>query len=100
MSGSVIQYEDLELQGAMKDHYIVVGYETSPKIIYHLNQVKGIVTEFGGMLCHAAIVAREFGIPCVVGVRGAMEVLQTGDVITVDGSQGLVFKGDEHGTLF
>jgi phosphohistidine swiveling domain-containing protein len=52
--------------------------------------VSGLVVERGGMLSHGAIVAREFGIPCVVGVRGATERIQSGSTITVDGDAGRV----------
>jgi len=50
----------------------------------------GVVTELGGALSHAAIVAREFGVPSVVNVPGVMRLVRTGDVIRVDGDQGTV----------
>jgi pyruvate,water dikinase len=46
--------------------------------------------EMGGPMSHGAVVAREYGIPAVVGVSGAIERIQTGQQITVDGSQGIV----------
>ena len=49
-----------------------------------------VVTETGGVLSHAAIVARERGIPAVVGVPGAMTRLRDGEYVTVDGSAGVV----------
>ncbi|MFE4196045.1 PEP-utilizing enzyme [Paenarthrobacter sp. NPDC056912] len=49
-----------------------------------------VVTETGGTLSHAAIVAREFGIPAVLGVRGAMELLTDGIPLSVDGTFGTV----------
>lgn len=52
----------------------------------------GIVTELGGPLSHAAIVAREYGVPAVVNVEGATLLLRTGDVIRVDGDRGTVEK--------
>lgn len=55
-------------------------------------KVSAIVTDIGAPLSHAAIVAREFGIPAVVGCGNATTVLKTGDVVTVDGSQGTVTK--------
>jgi len=54
-----------------------------------------IVTELGGPLSHAAIVAREYGVPAVVNVGGATLTLQTGDLIRVDGDRGIVEKLDE-----
>jgi pyruvate,water dikinase len=56
--------------------------------------ISGLVIERGGMLSHGAIIAREFGIPCVVGVRGATEKIQTGATLTVDGDRGVVHVVD------
>ena len=50
-----------------------------------------LVMETGGVISHGAIVAREYGIPAVVGVRGATQLIKTGDEITVDGSTGKVY---------
>ncbi len=49
--------------------------------------------EMGGPMSHGAVVAREYGIPAVVGVTGAIEHIATGQQITVDGSQGTVTYG-------
>ncbi|HOS96413.1 MAG TPA: PEP-utilizing enzyme [Deltaproteobacteria bacterium] len=56
-----------------------------------------IVERRGGMLIHGAIIAREYGIPCVTGVPHAVELIRTGDVLTVDGYLGIVTIGE--GTL-
>jgi pyruvate,water dikinase len=50
----------------------------------------GVVTELGGPLSHAAVVAREYGIPCVVNVPGVTRILRTGDSVRVDGDRGIV----------
>jgi pyruvate,water dikinase len=50
----------------------------------------GVVTELGGPLSHAAIVAREFGVPSVVNVEGATRAIRTGDLVRVDGGTGVV----------
>jgi len=50
----------------------------------------GVVTEYGGMLCHSAIVSREYGIPCVVAVPGVLSRVRDGEPLTVDGSTGEV----------
>lgn len=55
-------------------------------------KVSAIITDIGAPLSHAAIVAREFGIPAIVGCGNATTVLKTGDVVTVDGSKGVVYK--------
>lgn len=54
--------------------------------------LSGVITEYGGALCHAAIVSREYGIPCIVGVRGAMEAIRDGDWITMDGATGTIYR--------
>lgn len=53
---------------------------------------KALVMEVGGSICHGAIVAREYGIPAVVGVKGAIGMIKDGDMITVDGDAGEVTK--------
>ena len=50
----------------------------------------GLVMEMGGMLSHGAVVAREYGIPAVVGVAGATDQIRTGQRVTIDGSAGTV----------
>jgi len=58
---------------------------------------KALVMEVGGSICHGAIVAREYGIPAVVGVKGATTLIKDGDMITVDGDAGTVAKTDKTG---
>jgi pyruvate,water dikinase len=53
-----------------------------------------LVTDGGGMTCHAAIVSRELRIPCVVGTREATKVLRNGELVTVDGHTGQILEGD------
>jgi pyruvate,water dikinase len=55
-------------------------------------QAAGLIVEVGGLLSHGSIVAREYGIPAVVGVTGATRTIRTGDRITLDGATGRVFK--------
>jgi len=52
--------------------------------------VKAIVTNEGGILCHAAIIAREFKKPCIVGTKIATQVLHDGDLVEVDANKGIV----------
>ncbi len=56
--------------------------------------LSGIVTEFGGILCHAAIVSREYGIPAIVNCHDAMEKIADGQTITIDGSTGEIELGE------
>ncbi len=50
----------------------------------------GLVTEIGGALAHGSVVAREYGIPAVVGMRGATQKIRTGQRLRVDGKRGVV----------
>jgi pyruvate,water dikinase len=72
---------------------ILVTEMTTPDFVPAMRRAVGIVTDTGGRTCHAAIVSRELGIPCVVGTATATSKLKTGQVITVDGSAGTVYQG-------
>lgn len=67
---------------------ILVSASITPDWLSVLKSAAGIVTEQGGMTSHAAIIARELGIPAVVGVTGATQLIQTGELVVVDGDQG------------
>jgi phosphohistidine swiveling domain-containing protein len=69
---------------------ILVTRFTDPGWTPVLGMVKGVVTEVGGMLSHAAVIGREYGIPAVLNVKDAMKLIRSGDVIEVDGSLGSV----------
>ena len=66
---------------------------TSPDWVPTMRRAAAIVTDGGGMTCHAAIVSRELGVPAVVGARNATTVLRDGELVTVDGAQGTVTEG-------
>lgn len=67
---------------------VLVARMTDPDWVPVMKKASAIVTESGGRTCHAAIVSRELGIPCVVGVEGAVKELKNGQEITVSASQG------------
>lgn len=77
----------------VKEGEILVTEMTTPDFVPAMKRAAGIVTDTGGRTCHAAIVSRELGIPCVVGTSTATAKLKTGQIVTVDGSKGLVYKG-------
>ena len=72
---------------------VLVAPMTSPDWVPTMRRAAALVTDGGGMTCHAAIVARELGLPCVVGARTATTVLHDGDLVTVDGAAGTVTAG-------
>lgn len=76
--------------GLSLDGEIMVARQTDPGWVVLFPSVGGLIIEKGSMLSHSAIVAREMGIPTVVGVRGATKILRTGDVVRLDGSSGVI----------
>ncbi len=75
---------------------ILVTKMTNPDMVVTMQKASAIVTDEGGLTAHAAIVSREMGIPCVVGTQEATIKLKEGEMITVDGFHGKVYKG-KHG---
>lgn len=71
---------------------ILVAPMTTPDYIIAIHKAAAIVTDEGGVLCHAAIVSREFGIPCVIGTKIATKILKDGDIVEVDATKGIVRK--------
>jgi pyruvate,water dikinase len=72
---------------------VLVTKMTDPDWVPYMKLASAIVTDEGGLTAHAAIVARELGIPAVVGTGNATQVLKDGIVVTVDGSRGVVMLG-------
>jgi pyruvate,water dikinase len=73
---------------------VLVAPMTNPDWVPTIRRAAAVVTDGGGMTCHAAIVSRELGVPCVVGARTATSTLRDGELITVDGAEGAVYAGD------
>lgn len=76
----------------MQPGAILVCPMTDPDYMPAIRQASAIVTDQGGLLCHAAIVARELQIPCVVGTEFATKILHDGDMVEVDAERGIVKK--------
>ncbi|RLF19763.1 MAG: phosphoenolpyruvate synthase, partial [Thermoprotei archaeon] len=72
---------------------ILVTKMTNPDWVPYMRLAGAIITDEGGMTCHAAIVSRELGIPCIVGTGNATKVLKTGATYTVDATRGVVYEG-------
>jgi len=72
---------------------ILVTEMTAPDWVPAMKKAKAIVADSGGMTCHAAIVSRELGIPCIVGSKNGTKVLATGMEVTVDAKRGVVYEG-------
>ncbi|MHC1580045.1 MAG: phosphoenolpyruvate synthase [Candidatus Alkanophagales archaeon] len=85
--------EDVSKLDEFKEGEILVTKMTAPDWVPAMRKARAIVTDDGGMTCHAAIVSRELGIPAIVGSKEATKVLRTGMEITVDATKGVVYKG-------
>jgi pyruvate,water dikinase len=72
---------------------ILVTVMTTPDMVPAMKRADGIITDEGGVTCHAAIVSRELGIPCVVGTGDGSKILKEKSIVTLDGSKGFVFEG-------
>ncbi len=72
---------------------ILVTTMTTPDMVPAMKRAAAIVTDEGGMTCHAAIVSRELGVPAIVGTKTATKVLKDGMIVTVDGEKGIVYEG-------
>ena len=70
-----------------KKDFILVATMTRPEIMQYLKKAKAIITDEGGITCHAAIVSRELKIPCIIGAKVATQVLKDGDYVEVDATK-------------
>lgn len=98
-SGKVKVVRDTTDLSGIDNETILVTEMTEPDWVPALRNAAGIVTDFGGRTCHAAIVSRELGIPAVVGVDNATQTLKDEDEITIssaEGDEGKIYKGRLH----
>jgi pyruvate, water dikinase len=98
-AGPVRVIRSREDAGGLVEGEILVTHMTAPDWVPLMRKAAAIVTDSGGMTCHAAIVSRELGLPCVVGTADATEVLRDGEVVTVNAGEGVVTEGAAHERL-
>jgi len=94
--GKVRIIKDILKIGEFQKGEILVTRMTDPDWVPIMRISSGIITEEGGKTCHAAIISRELGIPCIVGTKDATKKLKTNQAVTVDctqGSEGRIFLG-------
>lgn len=92
-SGAVVIISSIKDLAKVKEGNIIVAKMTNPDMVPAMRKSVAIITDEGGMTCHAAIVSRELGTPAAVGTKNATHILKDGQVVTVDGEKGLVFDG-------
>ncbi|MAG10860.1 phosphoenolpyruvate synthase [Candidatus Pacearchaeota archaeon] len=92
-AGKIKIVEELSDLQKIEKGAILVTKMTNPDMVVAMQRSVAIVTDEGGLTAHAAIVSREMGIPCVVGTQEATTRLKEGEMITVDGYTGKIYKG-------
>jgi pyruvate, water dikinase len=92
-SGRVKVLRELAEADGLGEGDVLVTHMTAPDWVPLMRRASAIVTDSGGMTCHAAIVSRELGIPCVVGTADGTTKLRDGELVTVDATHGLVREG-------
>ena len=91
--GAVRVIGELAAADGLLEGEVLVTHMTAPDWVPLMRKAAAIVTDSGGMTCHAAIVSRELGIPCVVGTAEATKILRDGEPVTVDAGEGVVTEG-------
>ncbi|BAW31839.1 MAG TPA: phosphoenolpyruvate synthase [Methanothermobacter sp.] len=93
-SGKVKIIRDIDELDKIQTGDILVTVMTTPDMVPAMKRASGILTDEGGVTCHASIVSRELGIPCIVGTGNATRKLEDNQIITMDGTKGLVYEGE------
>jgi pyruvate,water dikinase len=92
-SGPVRVIRELSDATRLNEGDVLVTHMTAPDWVPLMRKAAAIVTDSGGMTCHAAIVSRELGIPCLVGTSEGTTRLRDGELVTVDATHSLVREG-------
>lgn len=93
VTGEVLVVTDIRTVGSVAGK-ILVTKMTDPGWVYALLQAKGVIAEQGSLLSHTAIISRELGIPALVNVKQVTSILQTGELIEMDGQTGQIIRKD------
>ncbi len=83
-----------ELEGKFEDGDIIVAKYTDKDINEFMERSSGVIAENGGLTSHTAVVAIHFGIPAILGVKNITNLLEDGDIITLDPLGGIIYKGE------
>ncbi len=92
-SGRVRKIESIKEMSLVEKGEVLVTKMTNPDYVPVMRRVVAVITDEGGRTSHAAIVSRELGMPCVVGTETATKMLKDGEMVTVDGANGLIYEG-------
>ena len=92
--GNVKNISNISEISRIEDGDVIVTVMTNPDMVPAMRRACAVVTDEGGRTCHAAIVSRDLGIPCIVGTKTATETLKEGMNVTVDATRGVVYEGE------
>ncbi len=84
--------ESIEELSLLENDEILITSNTDPAWTAVFSKIGGLITETGGILSHGAVISREYRIPAVTAVKGATKQFKTGDILLVDGNEGVVYK--------
>jgi len=90
VTGIVKIIRDASLSDNFENDDILVTGMTRPEFVPLMKKASGIITDEGGITCHAAIISRELGLPCVIGTKIATKILKDGDLVELDANNGIV----------
>lgn len=91
VSGTVFVIKNPSRMAKIKKRAILAAPFTTPILAPVISQAAGLITEIGGLTCHAAVISREFGIPCIVGAEKATKTLKNGQKIILNANKGLIY---------
>lgn len=94
-TGTVRVVESIRELSGVESGEVLVTSNTDPGWTPVFSKLGGLITETGGILSHGAVVSREYGIPAVTGVKNAKRLLKTGQKITIDGNEGVIYIMEE-----
>ena len=92
ITARVFVAESLEKAAGLQKGDILVTRVTDICWSPYFSLIGGLITEIGGLISHGAVIAREYGLPCLVGLENACAVLKTGEIVTMDASKGLIIR--------
>jgi phosphoenolpyruvate synthase/pyruvate phosphate dikinase len=92
ISGKVRIINDEQDYYKIKKEVIIIARNTHPDIVIIINKIKAIITEIDNRLCHAAIIAREYQKPILMGMKNATKEFKNGDKIAVNISRKQIYK--------
>ena len=90
--GKVTLVSSIQDEKRFNNGDVFVAHDGSAELTLFLKKASAIITDQGGMICHAAIIAREMKTPCIIGTTNATHLLKDGDIVEVDANKGIVRK--------